>query len=348
MEFGKEMFVPRFPIGKIPHEYLLQVVFNRLGTPDERVLLGPAIGEDAAVLDFGDRVLILASDPITAAIRRIGWLSVHINANDIASCGARPRWFLCSILLPEGSSEEEIKEIFEQIDEASKKLGIALIGGHTEITAGINRPIIVGFMAGEAEKGRYVTTGGARPGGVVILTKGAGIEGTAVLASELAGPLGEKLGREVVDRAARFMEEISVVEDAEILMNSAEVEALHDPTEGGVACGLWELAQASAVSLIIREEAIPVREETRLIADALGLNPLNILGSGSLLAVVSRDSSEEAVASLRGRGIDASIIGEVGEGKGVWLVSRDGKVEVKPPERDEVYEVLEEVLGRSG
>jgi len=154
----------RFLPGKLPYEFLQKLVFTKLGIPDKRVLVGPSIGEDAAVIEFGDRVLVMATDPITAATKDIGWLSVHINANDVASCGVKPIWFLCTILLPEGSDESIVEEILSQIDRACKELKIALIGGHTEISAGLNRPIIVGFMIGEAPKDRYVRTGGAKPG----------------------------------------------------------------------------------------------------------------------------------------------------------------------------------------
>ncbi|HIE22884.1 MAG TPA: hydrogenase [Candidatus Korarchaeota archaeon] len=334
----------KFLPGKLPYEFLKKLVFTRLGVSDERLLVGPSIGEDAAVMEFGDKVLVLATDPITAATKDIGWLSVHINANDVASCGVRPRWFLCTILLPEGSDESMVDQILSQIDRACKELGISVIGGHTEISAGLNRPIIIGFMMGEAPRKRYVRTGGARPGDLIILTKGAGLEGTAVLASELEKELVPSLGRELVERAKRMMYEISVVKDAMVLMDSCEVHALHDPTEGGIASGIWEMALASNVSMEIYANSIPIREETQKICSHLGLNPLNILSSGALLASIKGEEAEKALKALESEGISAAIIGCVKKGKGVWMIKDKERRALSPPPRDEVYEVLESLL----
>jgi len=334
----------RFLPGKLPYEFLQKLVFTKLGIPDKRVLVGPSIGEDAAVIEFGDRVLVMATDPITAATKDIGWLSVHINANDVASCGVKPIWFLCTILLPEGSDESIVEEILSQIDRACKELKIALIGGHTEISAGLNRPIIIGFMIGEAPKDRYVRTGGAKPGDSIILTKGAGLEGTAVLASELEDNLVPSLGKEIVERAKRMMYEISVVKDAMVLMDSCEVHALHDPTEGGISSGLWEIAVSSNVSIEIDASSIPIREETRRICSHLGLNPLNILSSGALLAAVKGEEAEKAVKALEKEGISSAIIGNVKKGRGVWVIRDKERIALNPPPRDEVYEVLESLL----
>ncbi len=334
----------RFLPGKLPYEFLQKLVFTKLGTPDERVLVGPSIGEDAAIIEFGDKVLVMATDPITAATKDIGWLSVHINANDVASCGVKPIWFLCTLLLPEKSDETVVGEILSQIDRACKELEIALIGGHTEICAGLNRPIIAGFMIGEAPKDRYVRTGGARPGDSVILTKGAGIEGTAVLASELEDKLTLSLGKELVEKAKSMLYEISVVKDAMVLMDSCEVHSLHDPTEGGISSGIWEIAVASKVSIEIDINSIPVREETRKICSHLGLNPLNILSSGALLAAVKGDEAEKAIKALKREGIPSAIIGSVKKGKGVWMIRDKERTALNPPPRDEVYEVLESLL----
>ncbi len=334
----------KFLPGKLPYKYLNELVFKRLGIRDERVLVGPSIGEDAAIIDFKDRVLVVATDPITATTKEIGWLSVHINANDVASCGVKPSWFLCVVLLPEGCDEGFVRDILEQVDRACKELNVALIGGHTEISAGLKRPIITGFMVGEAPKDRYVSTSGARPGDSIILTKGAGIEGTAVLASELEEDLTEVLGKELVEKAKAMMYEISVVKEAMVLMESCEVHSLHDPTEGGISSGLWEMAFASKVSIEVDLDLIPIRDETRRICSHLGLNPLNILSSGSLLAAVREDEAEKAVQALKKEGIRSEIIGRVKEGSGVWII-KDGKREaLKPPLRDEVYEVLEKLL----
>ena len=331
-----------FPTGKIPAETLKRIIFRRLGVPSNRVLLGPGIGEDAAVLDMGDRVLVLATDPITGAVGSIGWLVIHVNANDVATCGARPLWFFCTMLLPEGADERLLEEIMADMDRAAKELGIAIVGGHSETTPGLSRPILVGFMVGETAKDRCVATGGARVGDALILTKGAGIEGTAVLAADLEEVLREKVGEEVLERARGFLHHISVVEEAMRAVGVGGVHSMHDPTEGGVLNGVWEMAEASQKGVTIYEEKIRVSNETRAICEALEIDPLKTLGSGALLIAAEQGKAEEIVFSIEEMGVKASIIGEVTAlEEGRWVVHRDGgREELIPPDQDHVYKVL--------
>jgi len=334
----------RFPTGKVPSDVLRRVVFSRLGVPCGRVLQGPGVGEDAAVLDMGEKVLVVATDPITGAVGSVGWLAVHVNANDVASCGARPTWFLCVTLLPEGADDAVLEEIMDQIHDACLEVGVSLIGGHTETTPGLDRPILVGFMMGEAPKERYVTTGGARPGDAVIITKGAGIEGTAVLAQDLASVLRDRVGEEVLRRAEGMLKHISVVPEAMAAVEAGGVHSLHDPTEGGVLNGLWEMAEAAGVGLTIREDAIPVAPETRLICDALGIDPLKLLGSGALLIVADPGKADEITSAVRDVGVDASIIGEITPRREERvLVRRDGgRALIEAVDQDHLYRVLDE------
>ena len=234
-------------VGKLP-AHLLEALLARYGGQDERLVVGPQVGEDAAVLDMGERNLVVKSDPITFATDEIGWYVVHINANDIATMGGVPRWLLLTLLLPEENTTPDLVErIFAQVSQACQALGIVLCGGHTEITHGLDRPIAVGLMLGEVEKEELVCTAGAQVGDDVILTKGIAVEGTAVLARELGECLSDQLGAELVARGERFLTEpgISVLRDAEIVRRAGVPHAMHDPTEGGLATGLWELAQAS-------------------------------------------------------------------------------------------------------
>lgn len=334
----------RFRTGKVPSDVLRRVVFNRLGVTSDRLLQGPGVGEDAAVIDDGNKVLVVATDPITGAIGNVGWLAVHINANDIASTGARPLWFLCATLLPEDADEELLEEIMEQINDACLELGVSLIGGHTETTPGLDRPILVGFMIGEAKKDAYVTTGGAKPGDVIILTKAAGIEGTAVLAQDLKSVLEERVGREVLSSAESMLNLISVVPEAMRAIEVGGVHSLHDPTEGGLLNGLWEMAEAAGVGVIMREEAVPIAEETRLISEALCIDPLKLMGSGALLIVSEPARAGRIISALCEIGVDASIIGEVTpKAEGRTLVKADGsKVPIEAVDQDEVYRVLDE------
>lgn len=336
--------VHRFPTGKVPSEVLRRVVLSKLGVHSDRILQGPHIGEDAAVIDVGDRVVVVATDPITGAVGSIGWLAVHINANDVASTGARPLWFLCVTLLPEGAGEELLTEIMDQMHAACKEVGVSLVGGHTETTPGLDRPILIGFMMGEAEKGGYVTTGGARPGDVIILTKGAGIEGTAILAQDLADVLSDKVDDKVLDSAQSMLKRISVVPEAMRAVEVGGVHSLHDPTEGGVLNGVWEMAEAAGVGVTIQEEAVPVADETKLVCEALGIDPLKLLGSGALLIAAEREKADEIVSALIRMGVEASVIGEITPMQGGRVLVRDdgGRVAIEAVDQDHLYKVLDE------
>jgi hydrogenase maturation factor len=331
------------PTGKVPIEVLRRSVFSYLGISGDRILQGPNVGEDAAIIDMGDRVLIVATDPITGAEGRIGWLSVHINANDVASCGARPLWYLSVALLPEGGDEELLKSIMEDVNDALREIGVSLIGGHTETTPGLDRPILIGFMMGEAPKDRYVTTSGARPGDSIILTKSAGIEGTSILAQDLAIMLEGKIGGDVLRRGRAMIKNISVVPEAMKAMEVGGVHSLHDPTEGGLLNGLWELAEAAEVGLTVYEERIPIAPETGEICKILDIDPLKLLGSGAMLITASQEKASLIVEELERIDILATIIGKVTlVEEGRILVGVDGsRTLITAVEQDELYRTLD-------
>ena len=336
--------VGRLPTGKLPQDVLKRVVFERLGIHSERVLQGPGVGEDAAVIDMGDRVIVVATDPITGAVGNVGRLAVHVNANDVASTGARPLWFLCVTLLPEGNDETLLEGIMEQIHAACMEIGVALVGGHTETTPGLDRPILIGLMMGEASKEDYVTTGGASPGDVIVLTKGAGIEGTAVLAEDLARVLEDKIEASVIDAAKQMVERISVVPEAMKAVELGGVHSLHDPTEGGLLNGVWEMAEAAGVGVEIYESKIPIAPETMAICGALNVDPLKLMGSGALLIVLERMKVEKLLSLLSEIDVEASVIGEIkNTEEGRVLVKADGsRMEIAAVDQDEAYRVLEE------
>ncbi len=333
----------KLPTGKVPSEILQKTVFNYLGVPDKRIISGPNVGEDAAIIDMGEKVIVIATDPITGAEEKIGWLSVHINANDVASCGAKPRWFLTTLLLPEDNGEEILRTIMSEMHSALVELDISLIGGHTETTPGLDRPIIVGFMMGETSKHKYVKTGGARVGDKIILTKGAGIEGTSIIASEFKELLFGRIEEHIIQSCEAMIDQISIVPEALEAIESGEVHSLHDPTEGGVLNGLWEMAEASKVGLEIIEDNIPVYKETLELCEKLEIDPLKLLGSGALLIVTLPEDSEKILEKLHTMGIQAGIIGEITEHeKGRWLVKRDGsKNLIEAVKQDELYRLID-------
>jgi thiamin-phosphate kinase len=306
------------------------------------VILGPKIGEDASVIDFKDKVLVVHSDPVTGAVENIGWLAVNIVANDIATRGVKPLWMLIVLLLPSNMDSAKLKNITQQIDKAAKELGIAIVGGHSEVTPGIKRPIIVATAMGESQKGKLVQSSGAKVGDHVIVTKGAAIEGTAILASELAESLQRKINSKIVKNAQKFIKKISVVEDALTAVKVGGVHAMHDATEGGVAAGLQEIAWASNVGIVAYEEKIPVYEETKLICQELKIDPLKTIGSGALIVSASPEKAREIVDALREKGIGASVIGEiVDKSRGSYVLRKDGaKLDLSEPVKEELWRVL--------
>jgi hydrogenase maturation factor len=305
----------RIPTGKLPQDILRRVVFERLGVPSERVIQGPHVGEDAAVLELGDRVIVVATDPITGAIGNVGWLVVHVNA-----------------------------KIMEQMHAACTETGVALVGGHTETTPGLDRPILIGFMMGEASKEDYVTTGGAQPGDVIVLTKGAGIEGTAVLAEDLSKVLEPKIDGSVLHAAKQMIKRISVVPEAMKAVELGGIHSLHDPTEGGLLNGVWEMTEAAEVGVELIESNIKIAAETKAVCEALGVDPLKVMGSGALLIVLEREKVDTLLESLSGIEVDASVIGVIKPPEeGRILVKQDGsRVKIEAVDQDEVYRVLEE------
>ena len=300
----------KLPHGKIPVEILRDIVFRNLGVKRKEVILGPSVGFDGAVLDIEDKSLIVSIDPITGAVERIGWLAVNINANDVATFGVKPEFLFSCILLPEGADRETVETICAQMDKAARELEIAIAGGHCEVTLGIKNPIVVGCIMGLTEKGNYVTAGGAKPGDKLILTKSAGIEGTAILASDRESQLRKAVDSSTLKRAKEFFKKISVVKEAILAFKTGGVHAMHDPTEGGVLGGIYEMTDASNVGVKVFEEKIPVEQETVEICEFFQIDPLQLISSGALLVSVDSNLADKIVETLKNHGIEASVIGE--------------------------------------
>jgi hydrogenase expression/formation protein HypE len=334
-----------FAVGKLPPK-VLQALLARCPIPrSSGVVLGPRFGEDAAVIGLGRKYLVAKSDPITFTAEKIGWYAVNINANDVVTLGARPRWYLATLLLPERHATDAlIREIFRDTLHACRTLGVTLCGGHTEITEGLDRPIVVGHMLGEVENSKLIRKESQRPGDSVILTCGVALEGTAILAREKAGWLTRKLGKTVVRRARRllFNPGISVVPAATVAIRCGEVHAMHDPTEGGLLCGLFEIAQAGRVGLHIWKNRIPILPETRAFAEVLGFDPLALIASGALLVVADQNSTRMLLRAYARRRIAASVIGEVRpRAEGIKIFDNGSATLLRVPERDEIARLLD-------
>jgi len=309
---AQDMRPSRLPAGKLPAE-MLQGILARFPVSDPAVMVAAAIGEDAAVIDNGGpELLAVKTDPITFAAEDPGRYLLAVNGNDLATVGAEPHWLLVTALLPEGVTGEEVQSLFESLREACVKESVTLVGGHTEISVGLDRPILVGCLLGTVPRDRVLRTAGARPGDALLLAGGIALEGTAILAREHADRLRESgVDAAVIERAAGWLHEpgISVLPAARILRESRALHALHDPTEGGLITALHEMAEAAEVGLRIEREAIPVLTECRLICDELGLDPLGLLASGALLAAVEADHAQAMAQALQSARLQAAIIG---------------------------------------
>jgi hydrogenase maturation factor len=332
------------PVGKL-RPALLASLLEGHAPKDPRVVVGPRLGEDAAVIDMGDRYLVATSDPVTFATDELAWYALQVNANDIAVRGARPRWFLATLLLPEGRTDEAaVTTLFAQLGAACDELDVALVGGHTEVTYGLDRPIAMGTMLGEVAKDKLVTTGGARIGDAIVLTKGVPLEGAAIIARE-KGP--ELIARGVpaplVARAKKLLRQpgLSVLPEAEIACELATVHAMHDPTEGGVATALRELADAAGVGLRIDRSRIIVIPEGAALCRAFGLDPLGTIASGALLMTLAPAEAGIVIHALAREGIDSHYIGQVvPREQGLLLVDGTRQEPLPTFEQDEITKIF--------
>lgn len=326
--------------GKLPPELLISLL-ARYAAGDPSVIVRPGVGLDAAAIDLGDQVLVAKTDPITFATDQIGWYAVHVNANDVACLGATPRWFLATILLPErGATRGLAEQIFAQIAAACASLGVALIGGHTEVTIGLDRPIVVGQMLGTVARGALVSPKAAQPHDRIIMAKGFPIEGTALIAHEKAPDLRARgYSPALIERARQLLFDpgLSVVRTAQIAAQAAPLHGMHDPTEGGVATGLWELARAAGLGIRVEAAALPLLELGAQLCAEFGLDPLGTLASGALLIAVAPTDEARVVAALAEAGISAGTVAVLtNDPDEAVLVTRSGEQPLPRFDADEV------------
>lgn len=326
-------------IGKVPETVLKRAVFRQIHTRREEVLVGAGVGEDCAALQLGpDEVFVLSTDPITGTDKNTGELAVQITANDLASAGAEPVALLLTVLLPVTADEPMIRRLMKEVDEACEKLHIQVVGGHTEVTAVVNQPVISVTGIGKAKKGHLVTTGGAGIGDDVVATKWIGIEGTSIIAREKEQELLERFAAPFVEEAKNFDRFLSVVPDAAAAVKSG-VTAMHDVTEGGIYGALWELAEASGVGLEIDLKKIPVRQETIELCEYYRLNPYQLISSGCML--MTAPDGRRLVRDLEKAGIHATLIGRCVDGKAKKILNGEDTAYLERPKTDELYKIYE-------
>ena len=319
---------------------LLSELLDGVELEDSRVVVGPRFGEDAAVIDLGDRCLVSTMDPVTFATDLIGWYLVQINANDVAVMGAAPKWMTATILMPPSCREEDVRQVFDQIHAACKEIGVTLVGGHTEITPSVHRAIAIGALQGEATRDRVVFSSGARPGDSILLTKAIAIEGTAILAREASDSLRENgVPAPVIEKAKSYLFSpgISVVDASLRACSVAKIHAMHDPTEGGLAGGLLEIATAADVGVLVDAKQIPILPECAVFCQALGLNPLGLIASGALIVALDRSDAPCLIEALEAEGIPVREIGLITlPAEGLKLKTADGVQDLPWFERDEL------------
>jgi hydrogenase maturation factor len=326
-------------LGKLPPEILKRYLLGMVGAPSEDLLVAPSIGVDFGVVRVGPdapQSLIVSSDPVTGVEERIGWYAVNVSANDVATSGNRPRFLQSVILLPEDADEKMVARISSEMSGTAKNLGITIVGGHTELTPGLKRPIVMTTVFAFAES--YVSAADAREGDSLMLTKTAAIEGTAIFASDAPG-----LGPSLVRRARGYFKRLSVVEEAVAAYSTGRVHAMHDCTEGGVLGAAYEMSYASKLGFELVEERVPVSSETRGVCAALGLDPLRLISSGTLLLSVEKGAEDEVADAIRrNAGSRTTLVGRfLAKGGRRTLVHRNGRRErVGEPPTDELWKVL--------
>jgi hydrogenase expression/formation protein HypE len=307
------------PPGKLPND-LLREFLNQFVFDDSSIIINPGVGEDIAAVDVApEEVLVLKSDPITFATDSIGQYAVLINANDIATSGAKPRWLLTTLLFPCGITPWEIRKVIDELKVFCRRWDITLCGGHTEITDAVSRPVVTGMMAGTVARRNLIDKRNMAPGDRVLLTKAVAVEGTAIIAREFGDRL-KRLGMSdsEIDGCRQFLTNISIITEAGIAAGSKATSGMHDVTEGGLATALEELGIAGGYQIKVDLDRIPVFPQTRKICSLLGINPLGLIGSGSLLICCRESVCESLMAAIRMEGIDVTCIGEVAEeGRGI-------------------------------
>ena len=325
-------------IGKLPENVLKRSVLKQLHTKRKEILQGAGVGEDCAamMLEPGE-MFVVSTDPITGTTQDIGRMGMLVTLNDLASAGAEPVGVLLTALLPESVTEPQIRQIMQQIDQECEKYHVQVMGGHTEITRAVNQPLLTVTGIGKAPKGKMISTGGARPGDDIVITKWIAIEGTMILAKEREKELLERFPKKMIEEAKKMEKYLSVVPEAAAAVKSG-VNAMHDVTEGGIFGALWEMAEASGVGLEIDLKKIPVRQESIEICEYFGINPYELISSGSMLMAAS--DGNMLVRNLEKEGIPAAVVGKAMEGNDRILIN-DGEVRfLEPPKTDELYKVL--------
>ncbi len=325
-------------IGKVPNEVLEKIVFSNIKFKRKEVLVSSAIGEDNGIIDFGEDVCVVSTDPITGATKDIGSLAIHISCNDVSTSGAEPIAVLLTILCPPKTTEDELQQIMEDASLAAAGLNVEIMGGHTEVTDAVNRVIISTTVIGMQKKNKLPDHNNIKVGDKVAITKYIGIEGSSIIAKELENELTEKIGSDKVSEAQALDRYLSVVKEG-IIAGKYNAKYMHDITEGGVYGALWEASMAIKKGILIYEESIPILDVTKEISELLKIDPYRLISSGSMVIIIGGEDFNKLSKELEENGVKITAIGEVTE-EGIYSVRAGFKEEIAPPGSDELYKVF--------
>ena len=341
--------------GKLDSDMLRQIVFGKITYRNDDVKVRPGIGEDCALIDFGDYDCVMSTDPISSTVSDIGRLAIHITCNDIASNGIQPLGIMLACMLPEGTTDADVEEIMQQAGTTAAEVGVEIIGGHTEITPAVRQPVIVSTAIGKAPAGTSQDGNDMKPGDFIMMTKAVGLEGTGIIACDheeqlraACGPDGERLvSDEEIAKAKSFLDLVSVVPEG-VAAGKVGTHGMHDITEGGILGAVWEMCQISRTGAEVWEDAIPMHPETEKICRLFDVDPLRLISSGSMIIIVPKDKRAEMEEAMKAAGVDASVIGIIKEESDGICMARHtltcgsgcmGRIKVKidPPYADEIY-----------
>lgn len=330
--------------GKLDSELLKKIVFGKITYRNDDVKVRPGIGEDCAVMDFGQYECIMSTDPITAAVSDIGRLAIHITCNDIASNGVQPLGIMLAVMLPEGTTEEDVEHIMTQAGETAASVKVEIIGGHTEITPAVKQPVIVSTAIGKAVNGASQSGNDMKTGDYVMMTKAAGLEGSGIIACDYSEHLAGVMTETELARAVSFLDLVSVVPEG-IAAGKVGTHGMHDITEGGILGAVWEMCQIAGKGVQIWEDTIPMEPETAKICETFDIDPLRLISSGSMVIIVPEDKKEEMISAMAEADVAAAVIGRIEDIEyGVKLMPHigddDKATDIAPPSADELYKVV--------
>lgn len=328
------------PVGKLDSDVLKRIVIDKIKYKSEDVKVRAGVGEDCAVVGYGDYDCVISTDPITSSINDVGRLSIHISCNDIASNGVQPIAITLVVMLPKGTTEEDVEKIMAQAAKSAEDVGVEIVGGHTEITEAVNQPVIVSTAFGKAVAGESQSASDMRTGDVILMTKQAGLEGTGIICSDYEEELSKVLSAEELAEGKRMLDDVSVVKEG-VIAGKIGTHGMHDVTEGGILGAVWEMCNISGLGVLLDEDKIAVSEVTEKVCGHFSIDWKRLISSGCMIIVASAEKADDICAELGKNGVMVSEIGRVTMAdEGLMLKKSDGSLEeIDPPKTDELYRV---------